>query len=65
MNNLCRCVYCAECNGTGSIWLDMLGHYLGNHRSDDMDELERCEECDGSGIVEECEACQALEETEV
>lgn len=59
----CRCTRCGECGGSGSIWVDMYGHYLGRRRSDDLDELERCEECDGTGIMEECDLCQSFEET--
>jgi RecJ-like exonuclease len=53
----CRCVSCSSCEGTGNVWLDFRGKYLGNHRSDDMDELVRCEDCEGSGISEECDEC--------
>ena len=55
----CRCIVCDACGGTGSVWRAFDGTYLGNHRSDDMDELERCEECD-HGIVEICARCEAL-----
>jgi hypothetical protein len=41
---------------------DRGGKYLGNHRSDDLDELDTCMECDGSGIVETCGECQAAED---
>jgi len=45
------------CDGTGNVWFTFDGQYLGNHRSDDLDELERCEDCDGTGISEECDRC--------
>ena len=61
----CRCVSCDECNGFGFIWVDLRGHYLGRHRSDDMDETERCEGCGGSGIIEECDRCQVLREMDM
>ena len=53
----CRCVRCGTCNGSGSIWFDYRGKYLGNQRSDDLDELEICDDCGGSGISEECDEC--------
>lgn len=59
----CRCVTCDSCGGTGSIWVDLHGNYLGRHRSDDMDNPEPCEEC-RNGVVEVCERCQLLEEME-
>lgn len=58
----CHCVRCGECGGSGNIWVDFNGRYLGNHRSDDLDEMEQCEECGGSGITEVCERGQLLEE---
>jgi RecJ-like exonuclease len=58
----CHCVQCEECNGNGHVWFDFRGKYLGNHRSDDMDELEQCETCGSRGIIETCDRCQLLEE---
>lgn len=58
----CRCVNCHDCNGSGSIWLDFRGRYLGSSRCDDLDELEICESCGGCGIVETCSRCEMLEE---
>lgn len=58
----CECVSCSACGGSGNIWLDFKGRYLGQHRCDDMDEMESCEECRGRGIVEVCEACSDAEE---
>lgn len=57
----CECVRCDSCGGSGNVWFDFRGRYLGNARCDDMDELELCEECHG-GIVEFCYRCQRLEE---
>jgi len=45
----------------GNIWLDFRGHYLGNHRSDDLDEMEVCDECGGSGTSEMCAECMDIE----
>lgn len=58
----CHCVRCGECGGSGNIWLDFKGQYLGNHRCDDLDEMEMCEGCGGSGIIETCDRCQLLED---
>jgi hypothetical protein len=58
----CGCIRCSWCAGSGSYWLDMHGKYLGQSRRDDLDELEICEECGGSGIVESCDRCQLLQE---
>jgi hypothetical protein len=66
----CRCVRCSECNGTGTVWFSFGspayggGQYLGSHRSDDMDEMETCDECRGSGISEECDTCSFQREIE-
>ena len=53
----CTCVNCASCRGTGNVWFTFDGQYLGNCRSDDLDKLERCENCSGSGVAEECDYC--------
>jgi len=58
----CACRRCYECGGSGNTWVDFKGRYLGNHRSDDLDEMEMCEQCGGRGIVEVCDRCQLLEE---
>ena len=60
----CKCVLCDSCNGTGNVWFTFDGKYLGNKRSDDLDELERCEDCEGSGITEMCDECCQSEEDE-
>ena len=54
----CECVRCGSCGGTGTIWLDMNGRYLGNHRCGDLDEMDTCEDCGGSGVSETCYECQ-------
>jgi DnaJ-class molecular chaperone len=56
----CHCVRCSLCRGSGSVWFDLDGNYLGQVHCDDMDEMETCDECGGSGIVEECERCEML-----
>ena len=63
----CECVSCSSCGGSGNVWwsfpgLGLGGKYLGNHRSDDLDEMETCEECGGSGIIETCYECQEADE---
>lgn len=54
----CKCVTCGECGGSGTVWISFSGKYLGNHRCDDLDEMERCEECEGSGLTELCDECR-------
>lgn len=57
----CQCVRCPECGGTGNVWFEFGGEaYLGSSRSDDMDEMESCDHCHGSGTVETCERCYLL-----
>lgn len=58
----CSCVPCDECDGSGSVWVSFGGKYLGRNRCDDMDRLETCEECRGSGFSEMCDYCYNLEE---
>lgn len=58
----CECVRCSECGGQGTVYFafpgpDRGGKYLGNSRNDDLDEMERCYACNGSGIVEACNEC--------
>lgn len=60
----CRCVRCAECGGSGNVWISMDGKYVGKHRSDDLDDMEPCDECGGSGITETCERCQLLRDAD-
>jgi hypothetical protein len=65
----CECVSCGECDGTGTVWFafpgpDRAGEYLGNHRCDDLDEMDSCMECGGSGIVETCYECQDSQDGE-
>lgn len=65
----CTCVSCGECDGTGRVWFafpgpDRGGRYLGRHRGDDLDEMDTCPQCDGSGITELCDECQMAMENE-
>ena len=61
----CECIDCPACKGKGTIWVSMSGRYLGVSRKDDLDQMETCESCDGSGIVEICYACLELERQEM
>jgi hypothetical protein len=54
----CSCVSCPECNGTGTVWFSFNGDYLGYSRCDDMDDMQTCMECEGSGIADVCDCCQ-------
>lgn len=57
----CTCTTCSECRGSGNVWFSFGGrHYLGHRRSDDLDEMETCDHCRGSGIAEVCDRCQQL-----
>lgn len=58
----CTCISCDECGGTGNVWVSFTGKYLGNHRCDDLDDLQTCESCGGTGIDEVCDHCRELEE---
>jgi len=40
------------------VWFAFDGQYLGGSRCDDMDDLQICQECEGSGIIEMCDYCQ-------
>lgn len=65
----CKCVRCPECAGSGTVWfafpgLDRGGEYLGNHRWDDLDELEMCDYCGGYGVTETCYECQEAMNTD-
>ena len=53
----CKCVSCPECGGSGTVWRSFSGKYMGHHRCDDLDQMEGCDVCGGSGISEECDEC--------
>ncbi len=46
---------CPECRGSGTVWKP-------EWSMPDGRELYMCDECDGSGIIEECDACQDARE---
>jgi len=58
----CTCKPCPECGGTGDVWISFDGEYLGRYRCDDLDELDVCPECDGSGLFEMCDECMMAED---
>jgi len=58
----CKCVICGECMGNGRVWRSFSGKYLGNNRCDDLDDMESCPDCDGSGITEICDECMNCEQ---
>ena len=62
MTEPCTCAKCPECGGTGDVWISFSGEYLGRFRCDDLDELDVCPLCDGSGILDMCDACREAEE---
>lgn len=50
----CRCVWCAECGGSGRITVPTTGY-------PEWD-LESCSNCRGTGIAEMCCHCEMAEE---
>jgi len=52
----CTCVRCSFCGGSGTVRLE----------TDSWPEwdLDTCDECQGSGIVEDCDRCLFLSELE-
>lgn len=52
---ICECVYCDFCDGKGHFWVNFRGQAV--IHCDDLDQMEMCEECNGSGIIETCAAC--------
>jgi DnaJ-class molecular chaperone len=60
----CECVTCPSCGGSGNYYVDRNGSFVGQHRSDDLQELETCDECRGSGLTETCGECLEAEELE-
>lgn len=58
----CECTKCPECKGTGNVWFSFSGEYLGHNRCDDLDEMESCYMCGGSGIDSLCRECQESDE---
>lgn len=50
----CQCVSCGDCGGSGKIWVEQFG----------IEEPERCDTCDGSGLTEVCQRCMDIEEIE-
>ena len=53
----CACVSCSMCSGQGHVWLDLRGRVVAH--LDDLDEMEICEDCGGTGVSETCEECIA------
>ncbi len=53
----CRCVSCAACHGRGHLYVDLRGRVV-EGGFDDLCDLETCDDCGGSGITEECDACR-------
>ena len=62
MSGECTCKRCPECGGTGDVWISISGKYLGRFHCDDLDELDTCPDCEGSGIIEMCDSCMEAEE---
>jgi len=54
---MCGCVPCSCCGGDGYCWFGIDGECLGEHHIDDLDSLEPCPFCNGSGYEFECHEC--------
>lgn len=52
----CQCVRCGSCRGTGNVWRPTGGY--------PEEDIERCDDCDGSGITEQCDRCAEMDEIE-
>jgi len=50
----CRCVSCGACNGSGQMMVQQTRY--------PEEDLETCDCCSGTGIVEVCDRCELLEE---
>jgi RecJ-like exonuclease len=61
----CECEQCPVCKGSGHVWFDIGGHYLGRNRCDDLDTMGTCDECYGRGMIEYCDRCSELEELDI
>ena len=55
---MCKCVSCGECNGQGVVFYSMGGKYRGAFKNDDLDSMETCDDCGGTGLSEMCDACR-------
>jgi hypothetical protein len=55
----CLCVKCECINGV--MWRPFGSIELKAHRTDDLDEPEMCEYCDGTGVREMCDECAGYE----
>ena len=65
----CKCVFCGECDGMGTVWRSFSGKYLGNRRCDDLDELEmnegaRLEPDEERMIIGRTQACEFIGQLE-
>lgn len=57
----CECVQCQECKGAGHVYYAFDGSYLGSGRCDDLDEMDVCPRCEGSGLSSLCNECEKEE----
>lgn len=53
----CTCIWCNECRGTGTIWVE-------GHLNAPFDEPESCDHCRGRGLSELCDRCSLLDALE-
>lgn len=55
---MCKCVACGECNGSGRVFYSFSGKYRGAFSCDDLDQMEICDDCGGTGLSEMCDDCR-------
>jgi RecJ-like exonuclease len=61
----CQCNLCGHCNGTGTVWLSFRDTVPHARRTDDLDEPEPCNVCEGTGVFSLCLSCEKLERNEM
>lgn len=61
----CKCKPCTYCKGTGDIWVDPFTGKVVTGIHDDMDELNTCEQCHGTGVGDMCDDCEAEYQEEI
>lgn len=53
----CTCEECHVCKGSGNLWFNWRGVFIGASRTSDHDEMETCDNCHGRGIEALCDFC--------
>ena len=63
-NEMCGCVRCQFCDGTGFLCVDWVTGDISAHPVDDLYDLETCEECGGLGHFPCADCREKMEEME-